>query len=135
MLKIRQGLYLPRSILLSIWIVFYDCSSTPKLLEVSHRPHFILPLHLRGGGIPKKRIGEFASWGAGGKQDGDFVEDIGAGRPLKDAPDPEMDKWAADDPYGKAADAENYQIPRYKSSKDPLNRMEILRNIEKVLFF
>ena len=90
-------------------------------------------MNLRGGGIPKKRVGEFASWGAGGKQDPEFVEDVGAGRPLKDGADPEMDRWAADDPYNKPTDDEPYQIARYKSSKDPLNRMEILRNIEKVL--
>ncbi len=89
-------------------------------------------IRLRGGGIPKKRVGEFASWGVGGKKDPDFVEDVGQGRKLKDGRDPEMEKWVADDPYNKPTDDQTYQIARYKSSKDPANRMEIVRNIEKV---
>ena len=88
-------------------------------------------IRLRGGGLPKKRVGEFASWGAGGKKDPDFVEDVGQGRQLKDGRDPAMEKWIADDPYNKPTDDETYQIARYKSSKDPANRMEIVRNIEK----
>jgi hypothetical protein len=89
-------------------------------------------IRLRGGGLPKKRVGEFASWGVGGKKDPDFVEDVGQGRQLKDGRDPAMEKWIADDPYNKPTDDETYQIARYKSSKDPANRMEIVRNIEKV---
>ena len=120
-----------RPALLLLIFGFDGCPSSPRF----HAPIFKDlhgPMRLCGGGIPKKRVGEFAAWGADGKQDSDFVEDIGAGRPLKDGNDPATDKWFADDPYNNPMEDDSYQVARYKSSKDPVNRMEILRTIEKV---
>ena len=70
-------------------------------------------LRLRGGRLPKQRIGEFASWGmAGNREKAEHMEeDIGEGRPLREGKeDPEMDKWMKDDPYNKPTDEQSYQV-------------------------